>query len=281
MAKKVLLADVYGRVVNWGFTNIPVMGSTNGIIAMVAYTLQIYFDFSGYCDMAVGICLMLNIDLPMNFFSPYRSKSIKEFWDKWHMTLTRFFRQYLYFPLGGSRKGSISTFINIMIIFLISGLWHGANWTFLLWGFIHGIGMILSRILRGKVNKVPDFLKWLFTFLFVNVAWIYFRADSIFIGNQFILSILSWRFTLPNINMLYDFVTPEMDIVVTIMELITSNTTHIYYAEIVMLIFFFAFGIFAVVKMKNTNERLLEFKPTKKTLFLTIFLLTWSILSMI
>ncbi len=280
MAKKVLLADVYGRVVNWGFTNIPVMGSTNGIIAMVAYTLQIYFDFSGYCDMAAGICLMLNIDLPMNFFSPYRSKSIKEFWDKWHMTLTRFFRQYLYFPLGGSRKGSISTFINIMIIFLISGLWHGANWTFLLWGFIHGIGMILSRILRGKVNKVPDFLKWLFTFLFVNVAWIYFRADSIFIGNQFILSILSWRFTLPNINMLYDFVTPEMDSVVTIMELFTSNTTHIYYAEIVMLIFFFAFGIFAVVKMKNTNERLLEFKPTKKTLFLTIFLLTWSILSM-
>lgn len=134
LAKKVLIADTFGNAANWGFANISELDSVNAVLVMLSYTIQIYFDFSGYSDMAIGIAKMMNIDLPINFNSPYKSLTITEFWDRWHITLTRFFTKYIYIPLGGSRKGKIRAYINTIIIFLISGLWHGANWTFIVWG---------------------------------------------------------------------------------------------------------------------------------------------------
>lgn len=134
LSKKVLIADAIGNVANCGFSNIAGLDTTNAVLVMLAYTFQIYFDFSGYSDMAVGIGYMFNIELPSNFDSPYKSCSINEFWKKWHMTLTRFLRNYIYIPLGGNRKGRLRVYANIFIVYLFSGLWHGANWTFILWG---------------------------------------------------------------------------------------------------------------------------------------------------
>jgi D-alanyl-lipoteichoic acid acyltransferase DltB (MBOAT superfamily) len=150
---------------------------------MLSYTLQIYFDFSGYCDMAAGIAKMFNIDLPLNFNSPYKALNISDFWKRWHMTLTRFFTKYVYIPLGGNRKGNIRTYVNMLIVFLVSGLWHGANWTFILWGAAHGFVSVLTRMTNKKKlsdkTGFPKLISWLFTFLFVNLAWVMFRADSV------------------------------------------------------------------------------------------------------
>lgn len=134
LAKKVLVADTFAKAADYGFSHIEGLGTVNALIVMLSYTFQIYFDFSGYCDMATGIGKFFNIDLPMNFNSPYKAITITDFWKRWHMTMTRFFTTYVYIPLGGSRKGKIRTYINVMIVFLVSGLWHGANWTFILWG---------------------------------------------------------------------------------------------------------------------------------------------------
>ena len=151
LAKKVLLADVFGQMVTYGYRFTDVLNSTEAICVILAYTIQIYFDFSGYCDMAVGIGKMMNIDLPQNFNSPYKARTIIEFWERWHMTLTRFFTKYVYIPLGGSRKGAVRTYVNVFLVFLISGFWHGANWTFVLWGVMHGIFNILTRMCKKVV----------------------------------------------------------------------------------------------------------------------------------
>lgn len=153
---------------------------------MLAYTFQIYFDFSGYCDMATGIGKMMNIDITMNFNSPYKAININDFWKRWHITLTRFFTRYVYIPLGGNRKGTVRTYVNIMIVFLVSGIWHGANWTFIVWGLLHGVAQVLTRILDKTTgiyskhnSKIIKVVSWFFTFAFVNMAWVIFRADSL------------------------------------------------------------------------------------------------------
>ena len=189
LAKKVLLADTLAKFVNVGFKGVNELNTATALIVMLSYTLQLYFDFSGYCDMAVGVSKMLNIDLPYNFNSPYKAKSISEFWDRWHMTLTRFFTRYVYIPLGGSRKGRIRTYSNTIIVFLLSGLWHGANWTFIFWGLLHGILMTFERIgkdiglgfkkLIGIKSKILEVVKWVVTFVIINLTWIFFRAESI------------------------------------------------------------------------------------------------------
>ncbi|MEC3532096.1 MBOAT family O-acyltransferase, partial [Bacillus thuringiensis] len=132
LTKKVVIADSLAQWADFGFSNVNQLSTIDAWITSLAYTLQLYFDFSGYCDMAIGAALLFNISLPINFFSPYKSLSIQDFWRRWHMTLGRFFTQYVYIPLGGSRKGQVRTYINLFTIFLISGIWHGAGWTFVI-----------------------------------------------------------------------------------------------------------------------------------------------------
>lgn len=186
LGKKVLLADSLSKIVTNGYNNIPELNSISSLLLMLSYTLQIYFDFSGYCDMAYGIGYMMNIELPVNFNSPYKATSISEFWDRWHITLTRFFTRYLYIPLGGNRKGQARTFLNVFIVFMVSGLWHGANWTFILWGALHGVAMLIDRaitLIYKKYNKVRGKLfqtvSAIITFLFVNIAWSIFRSPTL------------------------------------------------------------------------------------------------------
>ena len=179
LGKKVLLADVLSLAVDWGFENLDLITSADAVIVTLSYTFQIYFDFSGYTDMARGISRMLGIELPLNFNSPYRSLSIREFWDRWHMSLTNFLTRYIYIPLGGSRKGRRMTWRNTMIVFLISGLWHGSAPSFLIWGALHGFLSLLNREASGIWEKIPRILRWLSTFVCVNLLWLLFRAQSV------------------------------------------------------------------------------------------------------
>ena len=178
LAKKVLLAGMFAGGADHGFSAAGGLSSTDAVLAMLCYTLQIYFDFSGYCDMAWGMGKMMGIDLPVNFDSPYRAVSVQDFWARWHITLSRFFRSCVYIPLGGNRRGMAVTCRNLMLVYLISGLWHGAGWGFVLWGALHGAAMVLQRLCRGKVS-LPGWLGWLITFCFVNVAWVFFRAADV------------------------------------------------------------------------------------------------------
>ena len=194
LGKKVLLADAFGNVANLCFSGISFLNSSTALIAMLSYTFQIYFDFSGYSDMAIGLGWMLGIDLPVNFDSPYKSSSVTEFWRRWHITLTSFFTKYVYFPLGGSRKGKLRTCINIFIVFFLSGLWHGAGWTFILWGVLHGTVMIFERLFWKYLTMIPAIIRKAAAFIFINFAWVFFRAESIKDAVSFFRSIALFDF---------------------------------------------------------------------------------------
>lgn len=190
--KKIILADgiqpfvgpVFDADPTYPLTAIEAWGGT------LAYTLQLYFDFSGYSDMAIGLSKMINIDLPLNFNSPYKAMNIADFWRRWHMTLSRFLRDYLYFPLGGNRRGQYRRYINLSVTMVLGGLWHGAAWTFVIWGALHGLYLVVNQLwqwARGRFlghdlsqsTPLSRLASVLLTFLCVVVAWVFFRAPSV------------------------------------------------------------------------------------------------------
>jgi alginate O-acetyltransferase complex protein AlgI len=189
--KKVVLADgvaAYATPVFDAAESGVVITFFEAWAGALAYTFQLYFDFSGYSDMAIGIARMFNINLPLNFYSPYKAVNIIEFWRRWHMTLSRFLRDYLYFPLGGNRKGQPRRYVNLMITMLLGGLWHGAGWTFVAWGFMHGVFLVINHAWHGvrrffgsdpgSLGFTGRSVAWLITFLSVVVSWVMFRAES-------------------------------------------------------------------------------------------------------
>lgn len=277
LAKKVIIADTFAIAANYVFANPNDTNTTNLLIGMLSYTFQIYFDFSGYCDMALGLGYMFNIKLPINFNSPYKSYTIVEFWKRWHITLTRFFTKYIYIPLGGNRKGNVRTYVNIFIVFLASGIWHGANFTFILWGIMHGVASILTRLFKNITEKLNPVFNWLMTFLFVNVTWVFFRADSISDAMNIIKNILKLNFGAIDTTISSAFALPELKWIATMFDMntwITKNFNNIYF------VLFFAFAFFAILCMKNTSERVEEFKPNKKNAIVSAILLVWSIVSL-
>lgn len=191
LLKKTLLADTFAKAVNWGYSA-GSLTSTETIVVSLAYTFQLYFDFSGYSDMAIGVSKMFGIDLISNFESPYKAFSIPEFWGRWHISLTRFLRDYIYIPLGGNRKGKIRTYINNMIVFLVSGLWHGANITFVVWGLCHGIACCCTKACSKAWERMHSVVRWFLTFSFVNILWVVFRANNLAQAIEFIKKIISF-----------------------------------------------------------------------------------------
>lgn len=179
LAKKVIIADSIASFANAGFDMMESLNFVEAWLTSISYTLQLYFDFSGYCDMAIGIGLMFNILLPINFNSPYKSTNIQEFWQKWHMTLGRFLANYLYIPLGGNRKGEKRTLLNLLIVFLVSGIWHGAGWNFIIWGMLHGICILIHRVWKNSKRKMNKFVGWFITMNLVNIFWVFFRAKDL------------------------------------------------------------------------------------------------------
>jgi alginate O-acetyltransferase complex protein AlgI len=181
LAKKVVIADTVAPLANAAF-GLPTdqLNTSSALLGLLAYTVQLYFDFSGYSDMALGLALMFGIRFPENFDRPYASRSITEFWRRWHMSLSRWFRDYLYIPLGGNRGSSAATYRNLVIVFLVTGLWHGANWTFVAWGGYHGLLLLLERaagVARGGASRPRPWQ--VVTIVLVMLGWILFRSPSI------------------------------------------------------------------------------------------------------
>lgn len=181
LGKKVLIANTLARLAEESFhQDIHTMSTLLSWVGAISYTLQIYFDFSGYSDMAIGLSKMFGFDFPENFNLPYIAESVKDFWRRWHISLSSFFRDYLYFPLGGNKKGSKRTYFNLILVFFLTGLWHGANYTFIVWGIIHGFFLIVERAGFNKLLiKIPLFLRRVYTFIIVVLTWIVFRSDNI------------------------------------------------------------------------------------------------------
>lgn len=181
LSKKVLIANTFATVADEIFLmNTDALTSELVLVAIVSYTFQIYFDFSGYSDMAIGLGKMFGFKFPENFNHPYIARSIQDFWHRWHISLSTFFRDYLYIPLGGNRKGKLRTLVNLWAVFLLCGLWHGAAWTFVLWGAYHGLFLVIERIGLGKVlQKLPSFIGIAYTLVVVMLGWLLFRAESL------------------------------------------------------------------------------------------------------
>lgn len=272
--KKVLVADTLGAAANWGWGNLDALNTPAALVVMLAYTLQLYFDFAGYSDMASGVALLFNIELPMNFDSPYRAHSITDFWKRWHMTMTRFFTRYVYIPLGGSRGGLFRTCINTMIIFLVSGLWHGAAWTFILWGALHGSAMVAHRLCTARVKRpLPRGLGWLLTFLFVNFCWVFFRAPDI--GQAFtLLSRFGAGFgPLPD-ALTACFQTSEW----TVLQQIPLLNVPAF--EPAVCVLFLLGALAGAIFPRNMQRRLADFEPSMPLCIGASLLLVWSVLSL-
>lgn len=190
LAWKILIADNLGLVVDYSFSNIESLDSMAAVLGALTYALELFFDFAGYSYMAIGIGKMFRIDIPDNFNRPFHCTNNKETWRHWHITLGRFFRTYVYFPLGGSRKGFIRALINTMIVFTLSGLWHGANWTFVIWGIMHGVAICVNMVWAkfiSSLRQIPKWLSWKFTriaciitnFGYFCLSMVFFRSDNL------------------------------------------------------------------------------------------------------
>ncbi len=211
LAKKVLLADTFGAGVDYGYANIAALGRADAVLVALFYILQLYFDFSGYCDMARGIARMLGMEIPANFRSPYKAVNIVDFWKRWHITLSRFFTKYVYIPLGGNRRGQARMYGNLMLVFLLSGLWHGAGWHYLAWALTQGVLYVATRFwqrgrqrrkaarnpvqetaaLSGIVllrHKVMTIVSRVLLIFYVAASEVYFRAESVAQANQLLLT---------------------------------------------------------------------------------------------
>lgn len=197
--KKVVIADNLSPFSNLAFANTDALTCPDAWLGSVIYTIQLYFDFSGYSEMAIGLGKMMNFNLPQNFDSPYQATSIIDFWRRWHMTLSQFVKSYIYIPLGGNRHGQFSKMKNLFLSMLIIGLWHGANWTYIIWGGVHGVLLVINHTWRKLNFELPNFIGWLMTFTCVSSALVIFRSENIF---------EAWNF----LSIMYQFQTLELNI---------------------------------------------------------------------
>jgi D-alanyl-lipoteichoic acid acyltransferase DltB (MBOAT superfamily) len=252
--KKVVIADTFAQWASAGFASADKLNLIEGWVTSLSYTFQLYFDFSGYTDMAIGIALLFNIRLPQNFNSPYKSTSIIEFWNRWHMTLTRFLTTYIYEPIVKSfgkfsfNRAMFATFVTMFI----AGLWHGAAWTFVIFGALHGGAIVINHYWKKSKNKLPKVLAWFLAFNFLNLTLVIFRASSI----QSAFEIIKGMFGFHSIS--------------TITEIGVNSKTILY----------IVLSFLVILLLKNSNEMLKNFKPSLYNLIFSIVLLFIS-LSMI
>jgi alginate O-acetyltransferase complex protein AlgI len=193
LAKKVLLADTVAAVINPALENYAALGTIETWACVLGYTFQLYFDFSGYSDMAIGLGRMFGLTIPRNFNSPYKALDISDFWRRWHISLSTCLRDYLYVPFGGNRGSSFATFRNLMLTMALGGLWHGAAWTFVIWGVYHGLVLAAYRAVGPVWDRRPEFLRRAATFLLVVVGCVVFRSDSVGMAGHLLASMFTWR----------------------------------------------------------------------------------------
>ncbi|MGJ0343194.1 MBOAT family protein [Aliarcobacter cryaerophilus] len=271
--KKVVIADTFAPWATAGFDTATTLNLIEAWATSLSYTFQLYFDFSGYCDMAIGISLMFNIKLPINFNSPYKALNIQDFWRRWHMTLSRFLRDYIYIPLGGNRKGEFRTYTNLLATFLIGGLWHGAGWTFIIWGALHGIALAIHRFWQSLGFKMNKILAWFITFNFINITWIFFRAKDF----ESAIKVLSSMFSLDNV-VIHPMFQSKLGFLSQYGITFGGMFENIQASREIIVWLFFAFIL--VLFFKNSMEKRDSFKPNYKLAFLTAFCFVFGILSL-
>lgn len=298
MSKKVLIADTFGLAVDTGYGMLENLNSVDAILVMLFYTLQLYFDFSGYCDMAIGIGGMMGIKIPLNFYSPYKASNIIDFWKRWHITLSRFFMKNIYIPLGGNRKGPARMYFNLFLVFFISGIWHGAGWNFILWGMMHGILYCISRFIfsfgqkskQDKILAVEDSnsekkpavhrmlkktLGVIFTFVFVNVAWVFFRSPSVSVALTLLTRIFTGGFLKPTMAIAECFNLKEFWYLLKILQL-----TDFAYSPYIMMVLFTLVIMIATFFGKNVHEIVAKCKFKFSSALVCSILFVWCVLSL-
>ena len=238
--KNLVIADRIGQYADAVFNNAEHASTLPVWLAVFFFSIQIYADFSGYSDIAIGAARCMGIDLSINFNRPYESKNIKEFWKRWHISLSSWFRDYVYIPLGGNRKGLLRKNINLLLTFILSAIWHGAGWTFIVWGFLHGTYTLVYDNLKKYFTKIPGLLAWLITCTAVGFAWIFFRATSLNNASQIIsqsikLHDLSWSIAVPGVTIEF------------------GNFTLLF--SLCMIAYMFIVEKFTVPKMSDLNSK--------------------------
>lgn len=276
LSKKVLLADIFGKAVAWGYGNTQMLTGLTALWLIASYSIQLYFDFSGYCDMARGIGLMFRIDLPVNFFSPYKAVHLVDFWKRWHITLSRFFTNYVYIPLGGSRKGTVRTCAHILLVYLISGIWHGAGWTFIFWGVLHGLIYMLTKLFLPVVEKIPKALGLAFNLVVVQVLWVFFRAETMEQAWLVLGRALSGSYGLSQVPLAFaeQFRTPEFFYCLKVLHLDTLP-----YGAYFLMVAYMAAAWLILLCCRNVNEKLETFRPTGMCSVRIALLFLWCLVS--
>ena len=271
--KKVVIADTFATWATAGFDTATTLNLFEAWATSLSYTFQLYFDFSGYTDMAIGAALLFNIKLPINFNSPYKATTIQDFWRRWHITLSRFLKDYVYIPLGGNRKGEFRTYTNLMATFILGGIWHGAGWTFMFWGLLHGMALVVNRAWSKLGFKLWTWLAWLITFNFINVAWVFFRAKEW----DDAVKVLSGMIGLTGI-VLKDKLEQKLHFLSDYGIEFGKVTTHIGGdSDSLKLILI---GFIIILVFKNSMQYLKIFTLTYITVVYSSFLFTWSVLSL-
>ena len=251
--KKVVIADTLVYFVDNGYGITSDINFWQAWCTTLCYTFQIYFDFSGYSDMAIGIARTFGIILPFNFNSPYHAESITEFWRRWHITLSKALSKLIYIPLGGNRKGVFRTCLNLMATFLISGLWHGASWTYILWGGFQGFFMVVEKVANKWIEKIPLLIRRVSTFLIVNCLWVLFRAENM----EHALQMYNGMFNISkNIGEISSLGILANDGIIPFPDIMWA----IYLLFIIIMLF-----MIMLVK-KNSNDMYEEFTPNRKTM---------------
>ena len=259
--KKVVIADTFAPWANAGFNTVQSLNMIEAWATSLSYTFQLYFDFSGYTDMALGVALMFNIKLPINFNSPYKALDIQDFWRRWHITLSRFLKDYIYIPLGGNRNGELRTYVNLFSVFLIGGLWHGASWMFIIWGALHGSAIIIHRAWKSLGFTMNKYLAWFITFNFINITWIFFRAKDWEHAGNILKRLVGIDCTAP----------------------IHAHRIAELFPAIGMSSYTFPFIVagFTIIQIfKSTSFYYKEFHPDKKILLVTVLLFLFAVLNM-
>lgn len=240
--KKIVLADRLSVLVNQVYATPKAFGSLTVLLAVIAYSFQIYFDFSGYSDMAIGVAKILGFNLPRNFNLPYLAHNVTELWKRWHISLSSWLMEYLYFPLGGSRKGTVRSYLNLVLTMVIGGIWHGTNWTYVFWGLLHGLALVVHKIWmkltksdKKQPSLVGSIISIILTFAFTSFCWIFFRADSFENAIDIITRVFSF----------------------------SAGLEQPYLWLFVSLVLYFAAVIFAVIKSRKSEKKLKKLNVSK------------------
>ncbi len=271
--KKVVIADTFAVWATAGFDTATTLNLFEAWATSLSYTFQLYFDFSGYTDMAIGLALLFNIKLPINFNSPYKATNIQDFWRRWHITLSRFLKDYVYIPLGGNKQGEFKTYTNLMATFILGGIWHGAGWTFVFWGFLHGIALVIHRAWSKLGFKIWTWLAWLITFNFINIAWVFFRAKEW----DDAVKVLGGMFSLDYI-VLHPMFESRLSFLSKYGIEFGGMFQNISGSKMTVVALFI--GFIFILLFQNSTEKLNNFKLNYKTALLTAVALVGGILSL-